>query len=59
MIEDEVKKLMEHYGIRLEQQPVYHYAGFRYGTLTDAVNYAERVARRAGESHAAAAIKPR
>jgi hypothetical protein len=27
---------------------VYHYAGFRYGNLSDALNYAELIASRAG-----------
>jgi hypothetical protein len=29
MTEDEKQKLMEHYGIITEHQPVYRYAGFR------------------------------
>lgn len=54
MNEEQTTKLMEHYGITTEQRPVYCYAGFRYGNLADALNYAELIASRANESHAEA-----
>jgi hypothetical protein len=57
MTEDEKQKLMEHYGITTEQQSVYHYAGFRYSNLTDALDYAERITTGSNESHAS--TKPR
>jgi hypothetical protein len=57
MTEDEKQKLMEHYGITTEQQSVYHYAGFRYSNLTDALDYAERITSGSNESRAA--TKPR
>ena len=57
MTEDEKQKLMERYGITAEQQSVYHYAGFRYSNLTDALDYAERVTNRSNEPRAA--TKPR
>lgn len=44
--ETEAKSLMEHHGITAMQQAVYHYNGFRYGNLTDALNYAELVTSR-------------
>jgi hypothetical protein len=50
MTEGEAKGLMEHYGITAAQQPVYHYNGFRYGNLTDALSYAELLASRASKS---------
>lgn len=50
MTEDEARKLMEHYGITAAQQPVYHYNGFRYGNLTDALSYAELLTSRASQS---------
>lgn len=46
MTEAEEKSLMEHHGITAMQQAVYHYKGFRYGNLMDALNYAELVASR-------------
>ena len=46
MTETEEKSLMEHHGITAMQQAVYHYKGFRYGNLMDALNYAELVANR-------------
>ena len=50
MTEDEAKRLMEHYGITAAQQPVYHYNGFRYGNLTDALSYAELLTSRGSKS---------
>jgi hypothetical protein len=44
--ETEEKSLMEHHGITAMQQAVYHYRGFRYGTLMDALSYAELVTSR-------------
>jgi hypothetical protein len=55
MTEDETKSLMERYGITATQQSVFHYQGFKYGNLTDALNQAELVATRA---NAAAGPKP-
>lgn len=49
MTEDEAKRLMEQYGITAAQQPVYHYNGFRYGNLTDALSYAELLTNRANK----------
>ena len=46
MTEPEAKSLMEHHDITATQQAVYHYKGFRYGSLTDALNYAELVTSR-------------
>ena len=50
MTADEAKRLMEHYGITAAQQPVYHYNGFRYGNLADALRYAELLTNRANKS---------
>jgi hypothetical protein len=50
MTEDEAKRLMEHYGITAAQQPVYHFNGFRYSNLTDALSYAELLTNRANQS---------
>jgi len=47
MTEAEAKERMEHHGITTAQQAVYYYKGFRYGSLMDALNYAELVASRA------------
>jgi hypothetical protein len=46
MTETESRALMEHHGITVVQQAVYHYNGFRYANLTDALNYAELVTSR-------------
>ena len=46
MTEPESKTLMELHGITATQQALYHYRGFRYGNLTDALNYAELVTSR-------------
>ena len=50
MTDDESRKLMEHYGITAAQQPVYHFNGFRYSNLTDALSYAELLTSRASKS---------
>lgn len=47
MTEAEAKERMKHHGITTTQQAVYYYNGFRYGSLMDALNYAELVASRA------------
>ena len=52
MTEDEAKRLMEHYGITAAHQPVYHYNGFRYGNLMDALSYAELLTSGANKSGA-------
>lgn len=39
-VSEDEKKLMKQYGITTEQKIVYHYLGFRYDRLTDALNYA-------------------
>jgi hypothetical protein len=44
--ETETTALMEHHGITATQQAVYHYKGFKYGNLMDALTYAELVADR-------------
>lgn len=49
MTEPEAKRRMEHHGITTTQEAVYYYQGFRYGNLTDALSYAERVSSRANE----------
>ena len=63
MTEHEAKKLMEHYGITAAQQPVYHFNGFRYSNLTDALSYGELLTSRANQSGAplgaAASTSPR
>jgi hypothetical protein len=41
MTEPQVQALMERHGITATQHAVYHYKEFRYGNLTDALNYAE------------------
>ena len=46
MIETEGRARMEHHDITATQQAVYHYKGFRYGNLNDALNYAELVTSR-------------
>ena len=46
MTNAEKKELMERHGITAAQQTVYHYKGFRYGNLLDALNYAELSANR-------------
>ena len=46
MTETATTALMERHGITATQQAVYHYKGFRYGNLTDALNYAELVTDR-------------
>ena len=46
MTEPESKTLMEHHGITTTLQTSYHYKGFRYGNLMDALNYAELVTSR-------------
>ena len=51
MIEQQTTKLMEHYGITTEQLSVYHYAGFRYSNLSDALNYAALIASRENASN--------
>ena len=56
MTEPEANTLMEHHGITATQQAVYHYKGFRYGNLMDALNYAELVTGR--EFAARATSKP-
>lgn len=49
MTEAEAKALMERHGITTAQQAVYYYHGFKYSSLTEAVNYAERNTTRAHE----------
>jgi len=46
MTETETRARMEHHDITATQQSVYHYKGFRYGNLNDALNYAELVTSR-------------
>jgi len=52
MTDDEAKKLMEHYGITATQQPLYHFNGFRYSNLTDALSYAALLTGGASKSGA-------
>jgi hypothetical protein len=49
MSEDE-RKLVEHHGITVAHEAVYHYRGCRYGNLADALNYAELVTSREREN---------
>ena len=46
MTEPESKALMDLHGITATQHTLYHYNGFRYGNLMDALNYAELVTSR-------------
>lgn len=41
MTDDEAKTLMARYGITAAQKTVYHYKGFKYENLMDALDYAE------------------
>ena len=41
MTEDE-RKLVEHFGIRMETETVYIYQSYKYLNLVDALNYARR-----------------
>ena len=41
MTEPEAQVLAERHGITASQQAIYHYKGFKYGNLMDALNYAE------------------
>lgn len=47
MTEDEAKTMMERHGITAIHRTVYHYQGYNYGSLADALNYAEVVTSRA------------
>ena len=57
MTDESARRLMDHYGITAEQQSVYRYGEFRYGNLSDAINYAEKVAGVAQVSELAATAK--
>ncbi len=46
MTEAEAQALMQHYGIAASAQAVYHFRGFKYGRLQEALDYAELVASR-------------
>ena len=46
MTEAEANARIEHHGITTAKQAVYYYKGFRYGTLMDALSYAELVTAR-------------
>ena len=52
MTEDEAKAMMARHGITAAQRMVYHYKGFNYGSLAEALNYAELVTSRAEETRA-------
>ncbi len=41
MIEEEEKKLMDQYGVISQQKTVYHYNGYNYDNLEDAIRYAK------------------
>ena len=43
MTDGEARALMERHGITTAERVVYHYKGFNYGSLADALNYAELV----------------
>jgi hypothetical protein len=47
--EDEAKTLMERHGITAVHRTVYQYQGYNYGSLADALSYAELVTSRADE----------
>lgn len=49
MTEGDAKAMMERHGITAAHRLVYHYKGFNYGNLADALNYAELVTSRAEE----------
>ena len=38
---EEEKKLMEQYGITSQQKTVYHYNGYNYDNIKDAIRYAK------------------
>ncbi len=40
MTEAEAQALMQHYGIAASAQAVYHFRGFKYGRLQEALDYA-------------------
>lgn len=46
MTEAEAQALMQQHGIAASEHAVYHFRGFKYSNLQDAVNYAERVVSR-------------
>lgn len=46
MTEAEARALMQQHGIAASERAVYHFRGFSYGNLQDALNYAELVASR-------------
>lgn len=52
MTQAEAQALMQHHGIAASQHAVYHFRGFRYGDLQDALNYAELVASRESAARA-------
>ena len=47
---DEDTKLMETYGITVETKMVYHFDGYKYDRLSDAVKYAKVSTPRAVET---------
>lgn len=49
MTEDDEKTMMKRYGITAFHRTVYQYQGYSYGSLADALNYAELVTKRADE----------
>lgn len=51
MTEAEAQALMQHHGIAASEQAVYHFRGFKYGRLRDALDYAELVASRETAAH--------
>jgi hypothetical protein len=50
--------LMHQHGITSEQKTVYHYRGYAYARLVDAVNYAVITEKRLAEAPAPAKAKP-
>lgn len=51
MTDAETQALMQHHGITASEQAVYHFRGFKYGRLQDALDYAELVASRETAAH--------
>jgi hypothetical protein len=49
MTEDEARTMMDRHGITAVHRTVYHYQGFNYGSLADALSYAELVTSRADQ----------
>jgi len=49
MTEDDAKTMMERHDITAVHRTAYQYRGYNYGSLSDALNYAELVTSRGDE----------